>query len=183
MGARAFNLVGDMEFSDGDCVVEIGAERGEGSSKYLQGFCEDRGIPFFSVDIKPTRLGTLRMDGETFLKYFLGNIQFAYLDNYDYIFPGTKDAPWIKDQEAVYGSMGYELNNKESEEAHLVQAKMISRMAKIGSRILIDDTYRKGDEITGKGATAVPYLLNSGYKLINEVGNTVESYALLEKVS
>lgn len=180
MGARAYTLIEDMKFRDGDCVVEIGAERGEGSTRYLQKFCKSKGIPFFSIDIKPTRLGTLRMSGEVFLKHFTANVRFAYLDNYDYIFPGVENAPWIKAQQRQYKRYGYNMNNDNSKQAHLDQALMICDMSDKGSRILLDDTYFDG-EITGKGGWAVPTLLGLGYNILNEINEDIQGYVLMEK--
>lgn len=169
-----------MQFRDGDCVVEIGAERGEGSTKYLQVFCKERDIPFFSIDIKPTRLGTLRMSGEVFLKHFKGNIRFAYLDNYDYIFPEIENAPWIKTQKKQYKRLGYELNNENSKQAHLDQAILVDHNNDSGSRILLDDTYFDG-ELTGKGGWAIPLLLGLGYNILNEISEDIQGYVLMEK--
>jgi hypothetical protein len=180
MGAKAYNLIDELDFRPGDCVVEIGAERGEGSTDYLERFCKRKNIPFFSVDIEPNRIGTLRMSGEVFLQHFTGNIRFAYLDNYDYIFPEIEGESWVDDQRQQYKQLGYELTNDNSKQAHLDQALMVAEMSDAGSRILLDDTYFE-HEITGKGGWAVPALLGLGYKILNDVSEEITGYIMVEK--
>ena len=77
--------------------VEIGSDRGEGSTAYLSQFAERTGRDFFSVDFAPEGVANARRVcgacayqglGEEFLQNAFstvskfGTISFAYLDNY-----------------------------------------------------------------------------------------------------
>ena len=54
-----YRLILAMSFRKGDVVVEIGSERGDGSTAFLREFCDRIGMPFFSVMFPALRPNTL----------------------------------------------------------------------------------------------------------------------------
>lgn len=179
MGARAYNLINLCQFKKGETAIEIGSERGEGSTEYLKEYCTDRNIPFYSVDIDPQVEGVIKSDGADWLRSFNNPIKYAYLDNFDYIFKDVEKEWWIKDQVEHYKKLGVEMTNENSEKAHLEQARLIHDLSVYNALIVIDDTWGSYE---GKGARAVPFLLKNGWRIINEVGNNELSYVALRRI-
>jgi hypothetical protein len=181
MGARAYVLIDEFEPLDGDSVVEIGSERGEGSTAYFRKYCEDKHLPFYSVDVDPLIENVIKSDGAEWLEAFEGTIGFAYLDNFDYIFEHIAGKEWVQRQIENYAKRGVTMNNENSERAHLEQAKHIARLSRIGTVVIFDDTWFDNG-YHGKGAKAVPYLLGKGFQLVNEVDSIPESYVQLRRI-
>lgn len=169
MGARPYRLVTTL--GERGAVVEIGSERGEGSTDYLSDLCRAHGVPFFSVDIAPRHQLTTVMDGEAFLAEFADEIQLAYLDNFDFVFPEIEGLDWVDGQISEYRALGYEMSNDNSMSAHLAQAKLVHERSFVDTVVLFDDTYMLDGRLHGKGATAVPWMLDHGWALIGEIGD------------
>lgn len=180
MGARAYVAVDDVTFRPGEVAVEIGSERGEGSTAYIR----DAMPRFYSVDIDPAEpAGVIRMDGAKFLTALDRPIKFAYLDSFDWIPAGLEDEPWIHEQVRDYAARGVTMSNVNCQAAHLEQARMVAAKAAPGCVIVIDDTFSTAGGFSGKGGTAVPWLLAHGYELLNVPSVDVEDgYALLRRV-
>lgn len=206
MGARAHELVVDFfasENLDGDkiCALEVGAERGEGSTFFLHSFFARRGVLFYSVDFEKAAWrraravvggAAYRMTGEKFLAEvfprFGMRIIFAYLDNFDwrYRFWDDKTAARIIGKQAqFYRRQGLELNNRNSMRAHLEQAKSVCRFAAPGCVVLFDDTWPlSGGGYDGKGGAAVPHLLGQGFRVLSQSppeSETSKGYVALKK--
>jgi hypothetical protein len=190
MGDCAYTLVRDLDtdWSFGS-IVEVGSERGEGSTAFFEEFAKQKGTPFFSVDmdIAPHEAAkaicgarAYRMTGERFFaeefhKFGL-NIHFLYLDNFDWSWGGD-EGKQIQDAQSVdYTRNGLVLNNANSQLAHCVQAALATQFMPKGY-ILFDDTWKDGDQWTGKGGTAVPMLLNRGFVVARAMG----MHVLLQK--
>jgi len=180
MGARQYTIARDIQFKSGEVAVEIGAERGEGSTEYLR-----QTVPkLYSIDVMPTIEGVIKAKGEDWLTDFPKGekIKFAYLDNFDYIPPGYENQGWIHAQQRDYATIGLEMNNGNSMATHLAQAKLVEANAAPFCEILIDDTFMENGSYSGKGGTAVPWLLDNGYELINEIAPTFTGgYAHLKR--
>lgn len=181
MGARAYDLIRTCTFKASEVAVEIGAERGEGSSYYLKGYCDALNVPFFSVDIEPQPAFAIQSDGTAYLKQMRAPIKFAYLDNFDYIFPEIEGKSWVQDQISHYKTLGYEMNNENSITAHLDQAVEVARLSVPGTLVVLDDTWQENGGFYGKGAKAVPFLLNQGWKLFKTEGKTFKSFTALRR--
>jgi hypothetical protein len=114
-------------------VVEIGADRGEGSTGVLWAFCRQRGIPFYSVDFDPAvakqahdRSGAhvWVMRGEDFLVNAFPRdqrIRFAYLDNFDWIprLQGAEDLDFVREQIDRYAALDVAMTNEACQLAHI----------------------------------------------------------------
>ena len=159
----------------GDVIIEIGGERGEHSTKCLSELAGEYGLEFHSIDIEETvfrhRYGnviTHIADGAEFLKTFDKKIRFAYLDNFYWLFYFNREV-----LEQIMPDFDAETNNKDSMETHLQQAIQVNRLSDNPCFIMFDDTWRTQSGFDGKGGTAVPYLLDEGYKVIGETTNSI----------
>lgn len=182
MGARAYTLIEEFAFEPEDTVIEIGSERGEGSTNYFSEFCKANDIEFHSVDIDPHNNIAERAKGEEWLAKYNKQIGFAYLDNFDYIFDSIIGKDWVEEQIKGYKKFGMVMNNKNSELAHFLQAKEVLRLSRVGTEILFDDTWLDG-VYRGKGATAVPYLLDNGFTVVSTGGKEHKGYVLVRRIA
>jgi len=162
-------------------ALEIGADRGDGSTEFLARYFQTRGIPFVTVDFeagacqrasKIPGITVIQMKGEDYLKSSLGFVEicFAYLDNFDYIWPSIEHQGFVHDQIRLYAEHGIEMNNENSRLAHLAQAKLIECRMPPQGVIIFDDTWwnlrlRKFD---GKGGYGVPWLLGLDFRIIHQ---------------
>ena len=198
------HFIDNSEKMDGD-IIEIGAERevvvnnekvadGEGSTRYLKSFAKQNSLNFYSVDFDENVYNSnkatmgeniFHMKGEDFLEKVYpnldsssGKICFAYLDNFDYIFPEIEGRDFINEQISLYKKYGVEMNNDNSKLAHLKQSKLVHKYKSNNCFILFDDTYinHKG-EYSGKGGTSIPWLLDRGWKILNEDGGFQREFA------
>ena len=104
-GGAPYRMLEEMadDLDAGGSFVEVGSDRGEGSTAWLSSFAARTGRDFFSVDFAPEGFENARRVcgacayrglGEDFLSSEFANvskfgaISFAYLDNYDWIWAG-----------------------------------------------------------------------------------------------
>ena len=107
------------------------------------------------------------MTGEQFLRDHLKEkICYAYLDNFDYIYDPNNLPWWVEGQIKRYSELGVEMNNTNSQHAHLLQATLCNIIAQDRCVIQLDDTWKTKETWTGKGGTAVPYLIDQGWKAV-----------------
>ena len=187
MGAGKYSLIETvMPYYKGGIVLEIGMERGEGSTAFFNDFCKKNNLEFYSVDFDPnSRLSIQNLDwvkpvtmtGEEFLlNHFKENkkIFFAYLDNFDYIFEHIRGHQQIREQQSRYKEFNLDMddNNLSSHKAHLSQTVLINEnFAAESCFFLFDDTWKANETWFGKGALAVPYLILKDYKIIEKSSN------------
>lgn len=184
MGARVYPLIDNYARSVTASIVEIGGERGEGSTSYFQRFADRHGVPFHTVDMVNTGMTGEQWLREVFPK--MGErVSFAYLDNFDWTFESFKNEPWLLEQAAVYAKAGVVMNNDNSMAAHLEQTQLLEPFADKNCAILFDDTWRLPDgPWTGKGGTAVPWLLGRGWRVLESVRpcpEALEGFALIAR--
>jgi hypothetical protein len=181
MGAKAYRIIETLRPHLAGNVVEIGAEGGEGSTRFLADFCHQTGLPFYSVDFEQgaferakniPHVRAVMMRGETFLEEMLlrkgGPICFAYLDNFDWVWNMQE----LNDPQSFYHSLihtyrhyGLNMNNLNSQITHLRQAMLLEKLAASSSYVLLDDTWAQPDgTFCGKGGAAVPYLMACGFQ-------------------
>lgn len=194
MGARAYTKIKDIGPMNG-VVIEIGSERGEGSTKFLSNFCLKNNLDFYSIDFEKEAydrasiiegVKAYNTTGEIFLRVifpkFNHMISFAYLDGFDFILPGMREQI-VRNQRKVYSSYGFNLSNNNSMKSHLLISELILQYASDKCYIIIDDTWFNGKNYKGKGGLAVPFLLENDFKII-ECGtnkNIFNSYVFLGK--
>ena len=183
------------------CIVEIGSERGEGSTTFFVNFAKKHGVAFYTVDFDPeqynhaaaicARAGSdniqaFNMTGEAFLKdvfpSFNKPIFFLYLDNFDFIYDHIVGL--VDNQVAAYRALGVTMNNTNSKIAHLQQTELAEPHMDENGIILCDDTFRRGDAWDGKCASAVPFLLYKGWRILDSDPGTRHhdhGFVLLQK--
>ena len=170
--------------SDG-ILLEIGSDRGEGSTPFFAGLVYGTTRELYAVDPSDyveqnvkylveqiPNVHFFKSTGEDFLKEFDKKIAYAYLDNYDW--NAAEDEltatweEWISDMINEYTQRGEKHSNEKCKQVHLEQAKLIAKLAADKCIIQFDDTYGNLDEhLLGKGATAVPWLLDNGWKTVH----------------
>lgn len=200
MGAKMYNLVNlldDQLLTKEYAAVEIGSDRGEGSTFYLNKFFIEKNIDFYSVDFNFNIYSNVKkymfdrcfnVTGEIFLRnifpLFNKKINFLYLDNFDFIYKQIEEADFVKNQIAEYKKYNVEMNNYNSQKTHLIQVQESIKFLDRGSLVLFDDTFENNNQFDGKGGLAVPFLLENNFKIIMKSISDVEqwnSYVLLKK--
>lgn len=179
MVAPGFTIINNIGFEPGEVVIEIGSETGRGSTEYLAAFCKAKHINLYSVDTDKTQYdGVIYLSdlyftafcitGEDFLTKIFPNfnkpVKFVYLDNFDWIYEGTENIRRVRACVAKYKERGVDLNNTDSQKAHLQQSALVSNYVVKNGVILFDDTWQPSEgAFNGKGGTAIPWLLNHGF--------------------
>ena len=163
-------------------LLEVGA--GPFSSTFLFELAKERSICLHSVDscashliLPPSKLSVRYcMKGEDFLPGYDGKVFFCYLDNYDWV------NHWEFPNEPFFAG----LTKEESERVHQAQSELLLPKLSPKAIVLFDDTgvicptQISADEIMadmpntkfyGKGASAVPFLVSKGMRIIGYSAN------------
>ena len=183
-------------------LVEVGSQREAGSSLYFSKLCKAQGYHFVTVDLNAettaaaeTIVNSQSPDfeavneyGEKYLESTSYDLGLVYLDAFDI------DGTWHDDAlRAWYKNKGADLNDENCWKMHwdcavAIAPKMVSK-----GFIVFDDVNpvnENGDLIlekveadhrlwSGKGTTAIPYLLDHGY----EIMDNQRSAAILQKTA
>lgn len=208
---------------DSGAWVEIGVDRGEGSTKFFADHAGSRNCKFYGVDADPAQItqatknlatyknaifasdGTMSIEygkvpdyvnlihakGEDFLQQCkqeltTQKISLVYLDNFDWDYwVGGEEESFVPAQKQHYrDTMGVEMTNLASQQAHLLQAMLLIPMMSKNNIIVCDDTWyhpREGVFI-GKCSAVVPYLLLNGYKILHSEGYRQNSGLILGRL-
>lgn len=164
--------------------IEIGTSRNgdDGSTRTIAKWANRFGKGLFTVDMDVNNcnhvieqdipnLNVINQTGEEYLKHFpkhIAYISFLYLDNFDWDWHPEKSENFVLEQQARYKELGHEMNNVNSQRAHLRQAELA--LPALGDKCLVvcDDTwYNKWwGHYSGKSGAVVPFLLNHGFKVL-----------------
>ncbi len=164
--------------------VEIGTSRGgdDGSTQTIADWAKQRQTHLYTIDVDPvnckfvqdqqlSNTTVVNMTGEQYLRervYGLRPITFLYLDNFDWDWHPDKTPDFILAQQERYRTLGLEMNNVNSQAAHLTQ--MITALPHMAKTCLVvcDDTwYNKWwGHYSGKSGAVVPFLLANGFKVL-----------------
>ena len=184
MGDRAHHFILKHLNQLEGAIVEIGAGRGEGSTDFFAGLVVGFSkFQHYAVDFDPEAYEVCKnyseripnshaycMTGENFLQEifpkFNTKICYAYLDNFDYNYNPAHMPWWVSVQQKRYLELGVEMTNENSEKAHLEQTKLLQPHVADKCIIQLDDTFKVHNEWKGKGAQAVPWLLENNWKLV-----------------
>jgi hypothetical protein len=182
-------------------IIEVGSQREAGSTLYFGLLSKENNFEFHTVDLNnETTEAAMRIVngiskdfkaindfGEKYLDNYSGPIALVYLDAFDI------DGDWHSNNlRDWYKSAGTTLNNENCWKMHLDCAIAIKDKIVPGGYVVFDDVNpvdEKGDLIlkpvaedynlwSGKGKTAIPYLLDNGFVLIDNQ----RSGALLQKI-
>lgn len=154
---------------------------------------------------KFTNVQAINDEHTSFADIIHGQICFAYLDSFDYIPPDDSiNHQWMQDMIADYKQRNPTnpklwLTNENSAQHHLDRTKKLLPLMSQRSIFLFDDTFVPADlkKVTwfrdsfdpqspqyrcwqGKGATAVPYLIDNGWKVLPQKSKSDrDDYAVL----
>lgn len=161
--------------------IEIGTSRNgdDGSTKTIAEWANRYNKFLTTVDVDPVNCDFVRnlnipntvvvnSTGEKFLETYVGNIGFLYLDNFDWDWHPENTPDFILEQQSRYKNFGLEMNNVNSQRAHLAQAMLAMPKMASTSIIVCDDTWfnKWWGHYSGKSGAAIPYLLNNGYQVL-----------------
>ncbi len=173
-------------------LVEIGTTRenvpGQGSTRKLAEFCRNGGIHFITVDMDPhnTRMATdtfsqlgvpfeaVTMKGEDYLRDYAGNLDFVFLDAYDFDHGHHSELR----QSRYTKFLGHPIDDQECHRMHLDCAQSVAVKLSQHGLVCVDDTWLEEGKWTAKGTLAVPYLLENGFRIVDARNRA----ALLERV-
>jgi hypothetical protein len=197
VGASAFDLIIDYEdIIDSGVILEIGSTRGDGSTQFFAGYVSHNiKFKFYTVDInteitrhllkfervKYSNIKVFTGKGEDIIDQINEPISYAYLDNFDLIREESRSDPYVLELVTAYKkNFGIEMNNDNCHAAHLLQAQKVSKKAAKRCIIQLDDTHYNNGWV-GKGATAVPWLLSVGWRILpqhNDIWTSTDYIAL-----
>lgn len=173
---------------DQDIVLEIGSERGDGSTEFLYQWAKTKGLDFYSVDVVKYSGGIFDTADIKFEIHESGSawcrdrlpeldksVKVLYLDNFDYIPAGWETLEKIQNQIKQYAARGVVQNNENCMEEHRMQAQYCMPYMSNESVIIVDDTqfdqeaFDAGKSVEhtwhGKGARVISLLMNNFYTI------------------
>lgn len=168
--------------------IEIGSERGEGSTMALAGQAQRWGTHLYSVDIDTYARDNLTHDsltcfvqsGSDWAKNtwptIAKKVSFVYLDNFDWIWDTADISLHICNQIVTYKQkFGIDMDNQNCQLEHFKQALALSPWLADNCVVAMDDTFVNKGVWTGKCGPAVVYLIALGFRCVNRsmTGGTV----------
>jgi hypothetical protein len=169
----------------GGWLVEVGCSReiieGQHSTAQLAGFARRHGLPFAGIDLDPENINALRRElgvqgrrwvcgkGEEVLASWKEPIAALYLDAYDFWHRSHSEI-----REEVYRTAyGSGINDEACQQMHLIAAQEGSKRMQAGGLLAIDDTWLEAGAWTGKGALAVPWLMEQSWTMLEATHRAV----------
>lgn len=165
--------------------IEIGSERGTGSTFRLSKLCNKNKWKFITIDADEgisknaenivkrinNNFEAINDLGEVFLKnYQLNNIGICYLDAFDIV----TDWPHKESSVETYRKRNVEITNKAAYQMHLEAAQNCYSKILPGGFICFDDVWLDKENFwQGKGKTAIPFLLSNGFETIAYKNNSL----------
>lgn len=160
-------------------IVEVGCSReiieGQNSTVQLLALAKELNLPFAGIDLDLANIEALERDykefdatwitgkGEEELQTWDKPIAACYLDAYDFWHASHSELR----QQAYMKSYGSEINDAECHTMHLDAARLCSQLIPPGGIVGLDDTWMENDLWAGKGALALPWLLDEGWQLLS----------------
>lgn len=161
--------------------VEIGSDRGEGSTTWLDALAAEHNKKLITVDISSKAKGHLEstlpntefvvQPGSEWADDFAHkwtDIDVLYLDNFDYIWDINEVRPAIQIQMADYAARGTPMTNQACQVEHLKQLMLLYPCLAPNAVVAFDDTYCYNDCWIGKCGPAVVYLLACGWEVVHQ---------------
>lgn len=173
-------------------LVEIGSDRGEGSTSHLAALATIHQKKLITVDVLPDAQLKLanQFDNVEFVvssgsdwaddfAYNCCDIDLLYLDNFDYIWDINNVRPAIQMQMHEYSQRGVAMTNQACQVEHLRQLMLLYCCLTPKAVVAFDDTYCWNDCWIGKCGPAVVYLLASGWKVVDQ---TLDCGVILKRI-
>lgn len=178
---QIYQHIGAHIDTDGSGVfVEIGSDRGEGSTVYLNQLASQHNTTLITVDVSGkaksrwqqqlTNTEFVVQSGSKWAREvaITHNIDVLYLDNFDYIWDINEVRPAIQLQMAEYAERGTAMTNQACQIEHLTQLILLYPKLSLGAVVAFDDTYCYNDCWIGKCGPAVVYLLAHGWQVVQQ---------------
>ena len=179
---RVYQHIGNyLEPGTPGVFVEIGSERGEGSTVWLDALAAERNTKLITVDVSSKAQGHwahklantefVVQAGSDWADDFAHNwtdIAVLYLDNFDYIWDINEVRPAIQLQMADYANRGVLMTNQACQIEHLKQLMLLYSCLAPNAVVAFDDTYCYNDCWIGKCGPAVVYLLACGWEVAHQ---------------
>lgn len=180
---RATDVSYETDYGTSSVILEVGAERdsvGDGSTTFLSRV----GPPVHVIDVEPTQVERARQipnvtaylgGAEHVLEHWDLPIGFAWLDGHDWPYEHATEGMWDA-QEREYLARGQAYSREASRASHLTIAKLVEPWVIPGGIVACDDTWvlpsvldpTTGPGWNGKCGAAVPYLLDHGFKILEQ---------------
>jgi len=178
---KVYQQIGSYLESGPGLFVEIGSDRGEGSTAWLDALAAEHNTKLITVDVLSKAKGHLESTlpntefvvatGSKWAEEFCktGNsISVLYLDNFDYIWDINEVRPAIKIQMTEYAALGVAMTNQACQVEHLKQLMLLYPCLTSNAVVAVDDTYCYNDCWIGKCGPGVVYLLANGWEVVHQ---------------
>lgn len=210
MGQYYRNVEQYLDRIDSGVWVEIGVERGEGSTRWFADQArQHRATHFYAVDAMqeqvqrctallehngalPADVSVVHSRGEGFLTNLqrtIGSnrVSLAYLDNFDWDYwLGGQEESFVAGVKARYeNELNIKMNNFNSQLTHLAQAINLHGMLSDNCIVICDDTWYEPDHgvFMGKCSAAIPFLiLMAKMKVLHTAGRRQNSGVILGRL-
>jgi hypothetical protein len=161
--------------------VEIGSERGEGSTVSLNNLAGQYNTKLISVDINSEAKRRYQEQlahtefvvapGSDWAKEFASvpsDIALLYLDNFDYIWDVNNVSAAIQVQMREYAGQGITMTNQNCQAEHMRQIVALRPCLSPTAVVVFDDTYCYNDCWIGKCGPAVVYMQAHGWSVVHQ---------------
>ena len=200
MGTTPFKLLEtrfkNLSITDKNIILEIGSERGEGSSLFFYNLAKDHNIDFYSIDVVPDAKNNcdyinfiVAKSGHEWCMDVLPTlnkkIKILYLDNFDWIYPSIAHFEWLNDQIKSYADRGIIMNNDNSQEEHRLQSIFCIPYMDEESIVFFDDTWvddSLDSGYDGKCGKAIQLFINAGFIIENNPQYGLLAYRLSTEI-
>ena len=159
-------------------IIEVGCSReiieGQNSTVQLLAMAKELELPFAGIDLDHANIEALERDhrefnatwivgkGEEALQSWDKPIAAIYLDAYDFSHASHSELR----QKSYLENYGTGINDAECHTMHLEAARHCSKLIPVGGLIGLDDTWLENGKWVGKGALALPWLVDQGWELL-----------------
>jgi len=161
----------------GSVFVEIGSDRGEGSTRELDRLAGKYQTRLITVDVLPSAQQHLSSElsntefviasGSKWARAYQGSpISCLYLDNFDYIWDINENHIPTQHQMAEYANRGETMTNQNSQIEHMAQMLALYPHLTPDAVVMFDDTYQVNDCWIGKCGPAVVFLQAQGWGIV-----------------
>ena len=162
-------------------IIEVGCSReiieGQNSTVQMLALSKELDLPFAGLDLDDENIEALKRDyrefnatwitgkGEEILQTWNNPIAAIYLDAYDFWHANHSQLR----EKSYLENYGSEINDAECHTMHLEAARHCCKHIPQGGLIGLDDTWLENGQWVGKGALALPWLVDQGWELLSSV--------------
>lgn len=181
MGKIYKSIVNHLPETVSGVFVEIGSERGEGSTIAMSSWAHHFNTKLITVDIATDAKSNLDgsipntefviSSGAEWANDFVRtgtDISCLYLDNFDYIWDINNVSPAIQQQIHQYAGQGIVMSNQNCQKEHMAQIIALYPLLTPDAVVAFDDTYCVNDCWVGKCGPAVVFMLAQGWSVVEQ---------------